>query len=352
MTVQKNSVQKPPEAAIHSLFSREIRPIRNWNEWLERWQAAATIEEMLGLLHVGFDTSFGNWSHNTKKYDRIDRLIFYFGIADGWTSRWLLEKPEDRGVEYEFGLNQSGQRDSKSPSELRRILALKAFDMLCLNFFRSELHASPTDDNYQECWESVTFTERLFPVIMNFFRAEKGRFGDKLEIRNLSGNRKISHNEEQATAFLLKCALFLWTWRENRIDSWVKEEEKTKIQEWNVVSRARIEAAKPWMIEVLSYLGELRALNGQVFELGEECLAKLEEIAMREELRQHSHPVSKDRPVATLDEACFAGSDAAWFLKCVELDTREHKRLTGILEAERAMETASRTIKELTSTEK
>src|ERR1035437_271149 len=205
--------------------------------------------------------------------------------------------------------------------------------MLCLNFFKPELHADQRDENYQECWERGTVTERLFPVIMNFFRPEKEKFGDRIEIRNLTGRDKLSHNEEQANDFLVKLCWFLWAWRGNDVKDWIKESEQAEAARQNIVMRTRVEGAKPWAIEILSHLGKLGILD-KVLELSEGCLAKLKEIAMRNELSRHYFPVEKDRQIANLEEACYMGSPAAWFLKRYELRLHEHQRLTAILEAE------------------
>ena len=71
------SQQKLEVQPVHDLFTREIRPIKDWQEWLERWQAAVTMDEMLGLLHVGFDHPVGQYAEHTRpKYDGINRILF------------------------------------------------------------------------------------------------------------------------------------------------------------------------------------------------------------------------------------------------------------------------------------
>ena len=84
------------ESIIYNLFNREIRPIRNWCEWLEHWLLAATVEEMLGLLHAGFSVPFERSQYGEKEYDRVDRAVFYFTIADGWADKNLLKMPADK----------------------------------------------------------------------------------------------------------------------------------------------------------------------------------------------------------------------------------------------------------------
>ena len=114
--------------------------------------------------------------------------------------------------------------------------------------------------------------------------------------------------------------------------------------------RARLDAAKPWMVEVLADLDQLRLLRNWMVVLEPACLAKIEEIALRNNLSRSTHPVVKDRRVANLDEACFVGSSAGLFLMEQRLRGREHQRLSAILEAERRKEEAERELRKLTAT--
>ncbi len=185
MTTNVSEAQKVEETPLHNLFTREVRPIRDWYEWLEHWQAITTIEEMKGLLHSGFEKPIGYAGYSKKQLDAVDRIIFYFGIADGWAERCLLESPTDSGyIYYNFGWDNRGNRIKKSQSESRQVVAEKAFDVLCLNFFRPEMHEMQRDkngyDNWERFipyWEKEIATARLLPAIANFFRAEGSKFG-------------------------------------------------------------------------------------------------------------------------------------------------------------------------------
>ncbi|QQG42765.1 MAG: hypothetical protein HYW15_00905 [Candidatus Giovannonibacteria bacterium] len=337
-------MNEPEKSAIHDLFTREIRPISNWCEWLRRWQVAEILEEMVGLLHVGFSVSLERNYRCEKEYDRIDRLVFYFTIADGWDNNYLLRAPEDGEKSYKVGRDDCGNVIRKTPSELRQRLALKAFDALCLNFFRMDLREDR--GNLKDVWEREIASERLFPIIQNFFRAEKGGFGG-VRIRNLSHSDERSHNEKRAIDFLLNLARFIWGWREKEVPSWAehKKEMEARIR----ATRSRVDVSKPWMIEVLSELGKLGLLREWMLELDKTCLAKIEEIALRNELEKYRHPVIKDRKVATINEACYVGSATAWFLKEYELKKAEHERLSSMLEAERSIEEARHRIDMLAS---
>jgi len=341
------STQKD-EVVVHTLLTREIRPIHNWHEWLAHWQAAKDLQWMESLLHVGFSVPLEQEQYGEKKYDRIDRDIFYFTIADGWADSFLFRLPEDQEKEYKVGHDSNWNVIKKTPSELRQQLAGKAFDMLCSNFFKVKLGNNRDGFDFPKVWKELIVSERLFPVIQNFFRVEKGRYSDFVEILNLSlRDDGRSHNERQAVNFLLNLAQFLWTWKEPDT-SWPNSKEE-KTDERLAAMRVRVDTAKPWMIEVLAVLKRLDVLQGWILKLDEACLAKLKEIALSNELKTHQHPVIKARLVATLDEACYLGSETAWFLKEHELMTKEHKRLGTILEAERKKVEADREIKKLTS---
>ena len=343
---------------LHDLFSREIRPDSNWYELMQSWQSAKTPGDILGVLHRGFGTPLGREQWGEKGYDEIDRLTFYLEKADGWADLSVLERyPNDRDKRYYFGYDSFGNQIWKSPGEIRQMLAQKAFDMLCLNFFKVELKRGGRDDDlFNRVWMETVVSGQLFLVLQNFFRVEENRsiFGDSGagRVRNLSfGDNKLSHNEQLAVTFLLNLAEFLWRWKEPDISRWyaANEDEKEKHIAHVVATRTRIEAAKPWMIEVLVALNRLKVLRKWILELNEACLTKLKEIAMRSKLSKYSYLVAKDRPVATIDEACFVGSKAVWFLKEHELQTREHRRLKAIREAERKKTEADQEIEKLTA---
>ncbi len=349
--------KKERESLVYNLLNREIQPIRNWNEWLERWLLAATIEEMLGLLHAGFNVPLEHSRYGEKEYDNIDRAVFYLTIADGWADNDLLKTPTDRELgerECRFGRDQHGNRVHRTASELRQVVALKAFDILCLNFFRTELKKEGRyGESFGRFWEQGVASNRLFPVILDFFRTEELKayemlWLDRVRIRNLTCQRECSHNEELARNFLLNLARFIWEWKETDVRLGYGEDQKKAIEKRDAEMRARLDAAKPWMVEVLVSLGGFDLLREWMLELNKPCLDKLKEIALRNKLDECLHPVTKDRKVATLDEACYLGSQVAWLLKEHELKVSENKRLNAIREAERKKEEANRRIKELT----
>ncbi len=342
--------EKEEELAVRSLFNRKIRPIRNWHEWLTHWQVAETLEEILGLLHVGFNVPLEAFNWREKKYDEINRLISYFTIADGWSDYFLFENSEDGDKTYWVYSKKRGILMEQKLCKLRQELAAKAFSMLCLNFFNLDLYLKDSQRKFKPEWREVVASERLFPVIQNFFQVQEEKFfPKKMIIRNLTVNGKKSHHERMAIKFLINLANFAWKWEE---ETWLcpygKEEELEKERE---VFCSRLDSAKPWLIEVLSFLGRLDVLEKWILELDESCLKKLEEIALRNKFSKYCHSVKEDRPVATLDEARFLNSSAAWLLAKHKLMKKEQERLNKILIAERKRETAEDELNKLNAKE-
>jgi hypothetical protein len=347
MTAQEEKV------AVHPLLSVSIRPISDWREWLALWnlEIAPNYRWRESLLQGGFDTLLNNgWYHDGKEYDEADRLMFYLSVADGWTDEGEFRPRDDHGVVYHFGYDQHGNNVRKRPSELCQQLAHKAFATLCQSFFKKvELKGgSRGSSGFNEIWERLVTSEKFFPTLQNFFRAEKWRLGDDidLQIRNLTRwNDRRSNNELLVVDFLLKLAEFLWGWQAPDT-SWgytSKEEADKRFAEM----RIRLDAAKPWMVEVLAQLDRLDVLGRWMLELDETSLAKLKEIALRGKLSELHHPVTDQRRVNTIEEACLAGSKAAWFVKKHELLMAEWSRLAAILQAEREKAQAIRNLEEL-----
>ncbi|MCX6786572.1 MAG: hypothetical protein NTU85_02000 [Candidatus Kaiserbacteria bacterium] len=338
---------------IHTLLTREIRPIRNWYEWLLLWAKTETIEEMLGLLHVGFNVSLEKETPGELEYDEVDRIIFYFTMADGWADGPSLRLPNDGNKEYRTGFDLNGWVIKKRPFELRQQLAKKAFDMLCMNFFKTELRddRAGSSPEFQTEWEKIVTSKRLFPIIQKFFEVKDLPVNGMVKIRNFSErNEKRSHNEQLVVKFLLNLTEFVWEWKEDEIPWFTPDKEKERVENQNVEMHSRLNSSKPWMTEVLIGLDEIDTLARWMIKIDENCLSKLRVIAFSTELRKFKkHPVKRDRRVATLEEACFAGTPAAIFLKTRELVMREHTRLTKILKAEQVLEKASRKVEELTA---
>ena len=330
-------------ATDYSLIKRVVQPpIRNWHHWLERWDNAEDFQQMESLLHCGFNISLSRGHYSEKEYKHLDRVMLYLAVADGWQNSELLRLREDEGTSYMFGYDERGATVWKKPSVLRQMIARKAFDMLCLNFFKGISLVDNSDHRrctYDRVWTEEIVTPQFLPLIQNFFRVECGqRFG----VRNLTPNYdNRTHNEQDAIQFLVNFAEFIWGGLE------VEDDENPS------ETRKLAESAKPWMTEVLVRLNRLDILRKRILKLDEATLAKLKEVALRDNnFSRHSHPVLEDRKVESVEEACYLGSKTAWLLKEYEVVMQVHGRLKTIQEATMRKRDAERELAELVREEK
>ena len=342
------------EVVLHPLLEMDIRPIQNWNEFLRRWKRAQRLnsfDEMMGLLHISSRVEMFGYGYNVKNPTELDRLLFYLYYADGWADKDLLKKlVTGLGVEksYRLGYNpDKGIANNKTSAELRQMVAIKSADNLLATLFKTSRveHKGITLSTGTE----LLLKPQIFSAILNFFRIEKGRYGDNLTIRNYPNKwDSPSHKQEKVRDFLISFSRLIWEWENTETPTWANDDELTSIKKCSEVIQAQLDTAKPWTIEVLSKLGEMRVLRAWLPLFDEACLVKLKEVAMRSSLNKYRHIVNDDRPVANIDEACFVGSPAAWLLKEHELVTRVENRLRVIREAEDAKAEADRDLQALT----
>jgi hypothetical protein len=338
----KSQTQDTPFKAAQSgapvltmLQKREIRPILDWTEWKGRWSTAITYQEMLGLLHVGMLVPTTSHNDDSLLSDHLDRIIFYFKAAEGWDDRWIHSSPLDRDRMYVVGYDDFYNAVQMSLSDMRQIVARKAFEILCQKFFKPELHDGKR--GYEGVWGTLITGDHLFPVIQNFFRVANSRSGD-VRIMNLpfpsSVTNGATHNTEQSIHFLLRLADFMFNWTEKAVSTLFDAEHIRVQQEKDAKKRAVIDAAKPWMIEILLNLNRPDLLKPHLERLNGQSLAKLREIAMRARLDRNSQLIIGSRAVRSIEEACLVGSPAAWLLKEREISMQERQRLLRIKAAE------------------
>lgn len=350
------------EIPFQRRFLQPVRPPENWGEWLEiAVRGDQTFHEKIGHLHGIFNVEMGRRNvydinkHEYPPYRESERLMLLFEVADGWADsknfdwRTSEERFTHAGYPNEERKYFIGYEKSdtcyRTESQQRQALARKAFDLLCANFFRVRGLERPRDrEMADEALAYKIVSGPLLPVLQRFFRIEEDR------IRNLS--RHDDHRtdgEKHAVNFLLKLPKILWEWKDPSIRRSESAEERARQEKEIAEMRTRVIEAMPWMIGILAGLGRLDLLLGRVLGLDKSCLDKLKELAMSNELDRYSHPVTKTRTVATIDEACYLGSPAAWLIKRHELMTAQRRRLNEIVRAENEREEATRKVEKLTA---
>ncbi len=330
----------PREVPVHTLLTREIRPTRNWHEWLQLWQKAETAGQMISLLHEGFDVPLSRFEHMDLEYKPEDRLRFYFEIADGWADYDLLYLQGDGNEKYFVGCDQNWNREYKSSAQMRQMVARKAFDMLCSKFFKEgtacegehRLKHRLSDDEFSNYFNRIVFGP-MYPVILHFFRPEKAKYSHRNDIgpRNLRNTDSCGDKEKIAVTFLNNLGQWLYSFRQTKTPHvFQRKREEIEAEQKEIdKDQVLVDSGKPMILEFWNMHNMLNQLRNRLTELDETSLAKLREIALREKLDTYMREIEieKDRPVKTIEEAILAGSRAALLLKEREILLQEQNRL-------------------------
>lgn len=350
MSTTEVEVADPPAelkpVSVLCVATPDIRPIKDLNEWFSFFETAETLEEHIWLLHIGFDMEVADLDYRRKQTEvqltSFDRIICYLNFADGHEGDVDdIQLREERGYNHYYGRDQNQNRNKLDPGGLRRLLAQKAFTQLCNHFFKKYLPEGDRDP--EEGW-AVRIVENLLPELQYFFRME---YNYRNTLRNLRGTWYTpKHEVEIVVKFLVNLARFLWEWEGQRL--WHgKEEEVRQRDEANAKFQATLDAAKPWMIEVLYEIGKIDLLRRYLLRLEPASLDKLREIAYRKKFDKHKHPVAENRSVKTIDEAIYVGSVPARLLKEYESIKGVDEKLRAIQERKQQQAELAREIEEL-----
>ncbi|MES2994613.1 MAG: hypothetical protein V4681_01055 [Patescibacteria group bacterium] len=182
----------------HPLLEKKIIGIASWEQWLKRWQDVTTAEELISLLHYGFDAGGS---------DIYAKATFYFGIADGHAERdgkFIGSRSDDAGRQYRTDGMQTSLRRSNPPQEydytsveLRRLIAKKAWEVLCVKFFGGWVsnQGSRANPGWFHYWGGREQDLELLKLLFDFLDPKHG-------INNLptdeDHHRKVLENFMQA----------------------------------------------------------------------------------------------------------------------------------------------------------
>ena len=150
--------EKQPEGQQkkHSLLEIKHFPALTWPKFLEKWaDPSLELELRIGLLHCGFDIPIDT-------HEGIaERLLFYFDVADGY----CLEENFSENYRDAEKWWVSGVNKTLSVAGIRQLVARKAFQQLCLRFFKNE-----NKESHAPSWAKFLLKEESFNKILWFFR--------------------------------------------------------------------------------------------------------------------------------------------------------------------------------------
>ena len=302
--------------SIHPVLKKSISFIKDWNAWMELWEETQLAEFLHSLLFFGFKVE-------ASRAEVVARLCFYLEVADEHTNGHSFEKEGD----WKYAGVTTFGKDVGSLPRLRQVIASKAFQVLCQDFFRSQ---HDERDGNAPSWAWVVTEPLALEKIFWFFRLE-GR-----AIENLPYAFEADNHGKLASRFLIELSQFAWECE--NYNKWFRHE----------VTREMIEAlrqARPQILAILCGIGQIDLVLERNYDLDERCLQKLEELALANEV---SLPDGYRRP-ETLAVACLAGSQAARVLMVLRSNKEESARFEEIRKLKQARREAEEGLKKLTS---
>lgn len=291
----------------HPLLLKEFGMIRHWCLWKEAWAEAKHAEQLMGLLHVAFDME------PDGRGDMIECFRFLLEVADGFAAYDELKKPEDYPT---FGCSWG----TLSPTgligeacQMRRTVATKAMQVLCVRALRFERTMS-----HHLTWR--IFQPEIFEKLLWFFDdAERRAHGHNLSDQDEDRVHKA------ARVFVRELILGAWPFVPGRFGDPERPEDDRLSK--------MFAAARPRFVRMLFRMDMLELLvdnDKRWRDMGEAEMAVLGEAAKRRSSRNAAHG-----EYASRDEASCDGSRAAQILIVVEACRREEARRARIADAER-----------------
>jgi hypothetical protein len=295
----------------HVLLEREIESLVEarrygycgWERWKELFFKAETKEELIGLLHFGFDVA-------SSREEQVECVCLYLEVADGFRSFASVIPRES---------NHWRDPDGSPYVKSRQEIAQKARKMLCDKFFKTV-----EDKNYLFSWVPLIVERAVFEKLIWFFR-ERSYFGNLPDCNPLG---KENHQDEICRAFLQEFIRFVWRnfdlfrGRDFR-GNWTSEQIAD--------ATAMFRQARPATIEMLDYLKETNRLlfyeyRGDIFDIGAENWQKLEDLAL---MRGADGKVRFE----TIEAAVLIGPRIADVLILLRIILKEEERQKAIKEA-------------------
>lgn len=299
----------------HPLRKKNLVGLATWKQWMEKWRAADTAEELVGLLHVGFDVPYGN---DLEGGGLVDRTTFYLNVAHGYNYPSIF--PGDRNYTCSALLKE----DRRVPlSNLCGMVAEKAWKMICLRVLDS------MSGNWRD-WKTAKALCRMaedkpfFGALANFFS----------EVDNLPGWANKDHEAEICRRFLHNMVWLGWGYEQIKMSStnqWFPSGSET--EEFLVTIR-------PSLLKISNQLGlwKLFLADGWWQKLSVKDTEMVKKLAL-------SWTDSDGKKGRSIAEAMHAGSKTAFFYHTLTALQQEEKRQKEEAEAVRRKEEAEREIR-------
>jgi len=310
---------KTNEEGQHPLLLKEIGYIANWTEWKLRWEKETQTELLQSLLYYGFEVKV------ETDEEEVDRVCFYLEMADRCFDYHAFETSDDC-ICYHLGKSRFG-KNIESKKDLRQSVSQRAFQVLCQKLFKN----TEEGHHYIPSWLRLVVIPQIFSKLLWFFRLnEEGR------ISNLW--RATGFNLETAEKFVREFSFFAWRYSEINFYGRLPDGAEETFQE-----------ARVSMLEILFGLKKLDFLleKERYKTVDEECERKLEELSLSFKLYYLPKYLCAEHKPKTIEEACFAGSQAAEVLILLRKKKQEAARLEQLQEQKERRQDADKKIKEL-----
>lgn len=297
---------------VNPLMTLETYYIPDWKKWKELWHRPICSEFRHSLLHFGFDIE-------AYQEEEVERLCLYFDIADGHRSvGWGWDLPKEIDRRYDMNLRTVFGREVDGFGKIRRIIAEKAFHILCQRFFKN---TSKEEDI--PSWAYLVANPVVLQKIIWFFRLDGKSI---VNLPHLSGNDK--HFAEIAEKFIYDICVMSW-----ECEGFYSSGDWRSLKEDSLETFRKF---RPNMVDLLYGIEKLDVLIklDKRFKVDEACMKRLEELAMSEDLylpSEDSWGNSFKKP-RDLEEACCGGSQAARVLLILKSNQKVRGRLNKLQE--------------------
>jgi len=313
----------------HSLFAfeRELVEIDGWLDWLKLWHQAATWQQLIGLLHCGFEVV-------VREDERREMICFYLKVAEGYRSQDHLAKlfPDDKIT------GDAWFRPSNQPYFSQRWqVAQKAWKMLCDKIFKN------TGKDHNPSWLRYVCNQRVFSDLLWFFRAPEHNYAET-NLPHWRGDD--NHQDTVARTFLKDFLRLVWRGTEIYTDHFLRGWTYNTREEQAEQADEMFRAARPGTLDLLVYLDWEELLlksdfRGPIENLAPECWQRLEELALRKDRGKRGEPCS------SVENALVNGSTMAGVVILLRAKYKEVMRLKAIKEAEEAKAEAEKRLARL-----